>query len=103
MVEVIDTSTGVLHVEVVVFVRDHPCRVFGCNDPVKIAEVKLAEAIIAFHEGPEFLIAAGNLDEFHLVGRKLIHVAMQAPVEFFSASDEKGDWRGSDNGNFHFG
>jgi hypothetical protein len=101
MVEVVDTSTGVLHVEVVVFVRDHPCRVFGRDDPVKIAEVKPTKTIIALHEGPEFLIAAGNLDEFHIVGRKLIHMAMQTPVEFFSAAYEKWYWRGSNNGDLH--
>jgi hypothetical protein len=102
MIEVVDTSTSVLHVEVVVFVRDHPGRVFGRDDPVKIAEVKLAKVMIGLHEGPEFLVVAGNLDQFHIVGRKLTHMAMQAPVEFFSASDEKGYGRGSDNGDFHF-
>jgi hypothetical protein len=103
MVEVVDTSTGVQHIEVVVFVRDHPCRVFGRDDHVKIAEVKPAKAIIALHQGPEFLIAAGNLDEFHLMRGKLIHMAMQPPVEFFSAAYEKWYWRGSNNGNLHFG
>jgi hypothetical protein len=101
MVEVVDTSTGVLHVEAVVFVRDHPGRVFSRDDPVKIAEVKPAKAIIGLHEGPEFLIAAGNLDEFHFVGRELIHMPMQAPVEFFSAAYEKWHWRGSNNGDLH--
>ena len=97
MVEVVDTPTGVLHVEVVVFVRHHPCRVFGRDDPVKIAEVKLAKAMVALHQGPELLIVTGNFDEFYIMGRKVIHMAMHAPEEFFSAAYEKGYWRGSNN------
>jgi hypothetical protein len=99
MIEVVDAPAGVLHIEMVVFVGDHPCRIFGRNDHVKIAEVKPAAAIIALHQGPEFLIAAGHFDQLYLMRGKLIHMTMETPEELFGATDDKRYGRG---GNYRY-
>jgi hypothetical protein len=98
-----EAAQGVLEVDDMVGVVNHPGGVFGADDEVKVAQVEPGVLLVALDKAPEVVLGAGQLDEFDLVLAGLVEGVEHSPPEFFGSADDKGYAAGGDEGDFHVG
>ena len=100
-VGVVQAAQGVLEIDVVVVVADHPGRVLGGDEQVEVGEVQFGEAAVAGHDFGKVALGRGYLEEFHLVAGVAAKGIEQAPPEALGATHGVGNGGGCDDADFH--